>query len=139
MDRSQWYHRPLTITQTVLREIDAVGYDAGRVVDYLRKSNSNCLVVNGGGIFDFFPNPLPCANPIPSLGDRDILGEISAACRDAGIRVIVRVDFRGVEKRHWEPRKDWFARNADGSPIRGSAPARRPPGWWPAPTRVPPR
>jgi hypothetical protein len=117
MDRSHWYYRPLTITQTVLREIDAVDYDAKKVVAYLQETNSNCLVVNGGGIFDFFRNPLPCANPNPFLGDRDILAEISSACREAGIKVVVRVDFRGVERQHWEPRKDWFAREADGNPM----------------------
>ena len=120
MTRNLWYTRPLRITQTVLREIDAVGYDAGAVVRYLRDSRSNVLVVNAGGIFDFFQNPLPFASPVPFLEGRDIVGEISRACRAEGIKVITRVDFRGVQKRHWEQHPDWFARSEDGSPmVRG--------------------
>ena len=117
MANRHWHEKPLRITQTVLREVDAVDYDAAAVVDYLRQSHSNCLVVNAGGIFDFFPSPLPCANPIPQLGGRDVLREISTACREAGIRVICRVDFRGVEQRHWEQHPDWFATEADGGPV----------------------
>src|SRR5882757_1322975 len=57
-----WYNRPLRILQTVLREPDATDYDAKAVVAYMEKSGSNILVVNGGGIVDFFQNPLPAAN-----------------------------------------------------------------------------
>jgi hypothetical protein len=113
----QWWARPLRITQTVLREIDAVGYDAAEVVRYLQESHSNALVVNAGGIFDFFPSPLPFASPVPFLGKRDILAEITQACRSAGIKVITRVDFRGVQKHLWQQHPDWFACNADGSPV----------------------
>ncbi len=114
---NQWYTRPLRITQTVLREIDAVGYDVEGVVRYLRDSRSNCLVVNAGGIFDFFQSPLPFASPVPFLEKRDIVAEISKACRAERIRVITRVDFRGVQKHHWEQHPDWFARGEDGGPL----------------------
>ncbi|HEY5466699.1 MAG TPA: hypothetical protein VIL27_06660, partial [Clostridia bacterium] len=57
-----WYQKNLRFLQTVLREIDIIGYDAKGVVDYMVKSNSNCLVVNAGGIVDFFDNPLELAN-----------------------------------------------------------------------------
>lgn len=112
-----WYQRPLRILQTVLRESDARGYDVAAVVAYLRQAACNTLVVNGGGIVDFFPNPLPLANPDPFLGTRDLLGDITAACQAAGIRVLARVDFRGVEERCYRQQPDWFGRAADGGPL----------------------
>lgn len=112
-----WFRRPLRIVQTVLRETDARGYNAAAVVAYLQKVACNTLVVNGGGIVDFFQNPLPLANPSPFLGDRDLLGEIATACRAAGIRVIARVDFRGVEESLYRQHPDWFGVAADGGPF----------------------
>lgn len=115
--RAPWFRRPLRILQTVLREPDARGYDPAAVVAYLQKAACNTLVVNGGGIVDFFQNPLPLANPNPFMGDRDLLREISAACRAAGIRVIARVDFRGVEERLYQQHPDWFGIAGDGQPL----------------------
>lgn len=90
-----WYQKPLRIMHTVLREIDATTYDANAVVSYLKKGNYNTLCVNAGGIVDFFQNPLPAANVNQIMGNRDILKEIAIACKNAGIKVIARVDFRG--------------------------------------------
>jgi hypothetical protein len=112
-----WHHRPLRILQTVLREIDVRNYDAGAVVAYMRKAACNTLVVNGGGIVDFFQNPLPLANVNRFMGGRDILREIATACRAAGLRVIARVDFRGVEERLYRRHPDWFGVAADGGPL----------------------
>ena len=112
-----WFRRPLRILQTVLRETDARDYDAAAVVAYLKAAACNTLVVNGGGIVDFFQNPLPLANMDPFMGGRDILREIATACRDAGIRVIARVDFRGVEEHLYRSHPDWFGVRADGQPL----------------------
>lgn len=116
-----WYQKPLRILQTVLREVDAIDYDPDAVVAYLKKARCNTLVINGGGIFDFFQNPLECASLTPFMKDRDILRDISEACRKSDIRLIVRVDFRGVEKRFYDRHPDWFARDENGSPIVSNA------------------
>ena len=113
-----WYQKPLRIMHTVLRESDAKNYDAKAVVDYLKKNASNTLCVNAGGIVDFFQNPLPAANLNSFMGNRDILEEISTACRKEGIRVIGRVDFRGVEEHVYKKFPTWFKKDADGNPVQ---------------------
>lgn len=50
-----WYQEQVRILQTVLREKDAAQYDAAAVVRYMKETDSNCLVVNAGGVMDFFP------------------------------------------------------------------------------------
>ncbi len=112
-----WYQKPLTIQQTVLREIDAPDYDAGVVVDYLKQNACNALVINVGGIVDFFQNPLPAANVNRFMGDRDILEEITTACHAEGIKVIGRVDFRGVEEHIFEQFPDWFSLDSNQQPV----------------------
>lgn len=113
-----WYQQPLRILQTVLREPDAIDYDAGSVVEYMKQTHCNVLVVNAGGIIDFFDNPLPAANPnrFFTEGD-DLLRDIVKACHDAGFKVIARVDFRGVKKEIYDQHPDWFARDASGNPF----------------------
>ena len=113
-----WYQKPLRIIHTVLRESDAKDYNAGAVVDYIKKAGGNTLCVNAGGIVDFFQNPLPAANLNMYMGKRDILAEISAACKEEGIRVIGRIDFRGVEEHIYKKFPDWFKKDAAGNPVQ---------------------
>jgi hypothetical protein len=117
-DTRHWYQQPMRILQTVLREPDAIGYDAASVVEYMKQTHCNVLVVNAGGIIDFFENPLPAANPNRFLqeGD-DVLRDIVKACHDEGFKVIARVDFRGVKKEIYDQHPDWFARDHAGNPI----------------------
>ena len=113
-----WYLKPLRILQTVLREVDAVNYSAVQVVDYMLETGCNALVVNAGGIVDFFQNPLDGANINRFMGTRDILKEITDACQSAGIRVIGRIDFRGVEEHVYKKYPDWFSIDVNGKPIQ---------------------
>jgi len=112
-----WYQQPLRILQTVLRQPDAADYDVDSVVQYMQQVHANVLVINGGGIVDYFQNTLTLANINPYIGKRDLLADIVHGCHAAGIKVIARVDFRGVEKERYELHPDWFARDEKGEPI----------------------
>lgn len=118
-EESHWYRQPLRILQTVLREPDGKNYDAASVVEYMKQTHSNVLVVNAGGIIDFFKNPLPAANPNRFFTEEDdVLRDIVKACHAEGYKVIARVDFRGVKKEIYDQYPDWFARDAVGNPIK---------------------
>jgi hypothetical protein len=112
-----WYQKPLNILQTNIREIDARGYNAGSVVKYMLDTGCNVLVINAGGIVDFFQNPLPAGMTNKFMGSRDLLREISTACKAAGIRVIARIDFRGAEEEVYKKFPDWFMLNASKQPV----------------------
>ncbi|MCH6233156.1 beta-galactosidase trimerization domain-containing protein [Cognataquiflexum rubidum] len=114
----QWYHKPVRIMHTVLREIDARNYNAAKVVEYLKKGSYNTLCVNAGGIVDFFQNPLSAGNINKEMGDRDVLREISEACHKEGIKVIARIDFRGVEEHIYQKFPDWFIKDINGEPVK---------------------
>ena len=113
-----WYQKPLRIMHTVLREIDAKNYDAAAVVRYLKKGAYNTLCVNAGGIVDFFQNPLPAANVNRFMGTRDILKEITTACKEADIKVIARIDFRGAEEHIYQKFPHWFKKDAAQNAVR---------------------
>ena len=113
-----WYRRPLRILQTVLREPDAENYNARAVVRYMEDAGCNTLVVNAGGIVDFFQNPLPAANINTFMGKNDVLRDITSACHDAGFHVIGRVDFRGVEEHIYRQLPEWFSIDENGKPMQ---------------------
>lgn len=113
----RWYQKQLRILQTVLREPDIVDYDANAVVSYMEDIRANCIVINGGGIVDFFRHDLETANPNPFMTNEDILKDLTEACHRRGLKVIVRVDFRGVDKRIYDLNPDWFALDERGKPF----------------------
>ena len=114
-----WYQKQLRMLQTVFREPDIMQYDAAAVVDYLKKTHTNCIIVNAGGIIDFFDNDTELGRRNSFMTTEDLLGDLTKECHENGIRVMVRVDFRGVEKTRYEQKPDWFGQEADGSPKMG--------------------
>lgn len=114
-----WYQKNLRFLQTVLREIDIIDYDAAGVVRYMKETNTNVLVVNAGGIVDFFDNPLEMNNPNRFMNHQNILKDVCAAAHAEGMHVIVRVDFRGVDPERYGARPDWFSMGPDGLPRPG--------------------
>ena len=112
-----WYNGQLRILQTVLRETDIIDYDARSVVAYMKKAHANVLVVNAGGIVDFFHNDVEPVHFNPFMREeQEILSDLCGVLHAEGMKIICRVDFRGVQKYRYEARPDWFARRADGSP-----------------------
>ena len=120
--QKHWYQKQLRMLQTVLREIDIINYDAKGVVDYMKKSNSNTLIVNAGGIIDFWHNDDGFSHWNPFMKDgQEILTDICSECHKSGFHVITRIDFRGAQKYRYDVHPDWFAANPDGTPhIRGN-------------------
>lgn len=112
-----WYQQPLRILQTVLRQPDAADYNVDSLVQYMEEVHANVLVINGGGVVDYFQNTLPMANVNPYIGKRDLLADIVTGCHEAGIKVIARIDFRGVHNDRYELHPDWFARDENNEPI----------------------
>jgi hypothetical protein len=114
-----WYQRNLRFLQTVLREIDIIDYDPGDVVRYMKQVNANVLVVNAGGVIDFFDYPGEMANR-NRFYTKEILPGICDEIHKAGMRVITRVDFRGLEPRRHNLRPPWAALDQDGNPRIGA-------------------
>ncbi len=112
----QWHDRPLRIVQTVLREIDILDYDPQAVVDYVKRLHGNVLIVNGGGLWAFYPSDVPGHHRVDGMSG-DILRELRDLTARAGIRLLARVDFRGGHPDMFEAHPDWFSYDRDGKPL----------------------
>lgn len=116
MGKQFWYNEQLRVVQTILREVDMINYNAKEVIQYLVDVRANCLNVNAGGIVDFFKNDIELANNNQFMRGEGILGELVEEAHRKGIRVITRVDFRGVDKDRYNTLPHWFALHHDGTP-----------------------
>ncbi|GAA5000600.1 alpha-amylase family protein [Actinopolymorpha pittospori] len=112
----QWHDKPLRVVQTVLREIDIEGYDPQAVVDYVKRLHGNVLIVNGGGLWAFYPSDVPGHHRVAGMSG-DILRELRDLTAKDGIRLLARVDFRGGHRDMFEAHPDWFSYDGQGQPL----------------------
>ena len=110
-----WWRGPVRFFQHLLRETDAIGFDAGRVIDEARQASATAIVAMGGGFSAWYPTALSSQERNPHMTG-DCLGEMLAAARGAGMRALVRMDI-SKGRAAWLTRDpDWFVRKPDGSP-----------------------
>lgn len=101
-----WKDRAWRIVQTNLREIDMAGMDAKQYVRELQEFNANTVIINTGGIVASYESKIPFQSPNRFLTGDD-LKTVVRACKEAGIRVISRVDFSKVRRPLYEQHPEW--------------------------------
>ena len=105
--------RPWRLIQTNLREIDMRDIDAARYVEWLRSFDATVAMINTSGIIASYPTKLPFHTPSAFLTG-DSLETIIAACHEADIRVIARMDFSKVRRALYERHPEWAYIRGDG-------------------------
>lgn len=101
-----WQDRAWRIVQTNLREIDMADMNAEQYVRELQEFNANTVIINTGGIVASYESHIPFHTRNRFLTG-DSLKTVIKACRDAGIRVISRVDFSKVRTPLYEQHPEW--------------------------------
>ena len=113
-----WYRRTLRWGQTNLNELDPARYDADWWRQHWRRTGTQGVVVNAGGIVAFYPSKLPLQYRAERLEGRDLYGEIARAAHADGLVVFARMDSNRATKAFYEAHPDWFAVKAGGAPYR---------------------
>lgn len=108
-----WQDKPWRMVQTNLREIDMLDISAERMVADLQELRATAVLFNCAGIIASYPTKLPFHYQSPYL-QGDSLGEIIAACHQAGIRLLARTDFSKVRRPLYEQNPHWAYRTAQG-------------------------
>ena len=113
-----WYATMRRCGQLNFNERDPLTLDVGAWAEYWASLRVNALLVNGGGIMAFYPTDVPYHHRSAFLGTRDLFGEMAAAARARGIRVVARMDCNYSWEEALRAHPEWFERNRDGEPRR---------------------
>jgi hypothetical protein len=113
-----WYRRTLRWMQTNIAEIDPTRYDIAWWRDQWKRTNTQGIVVNAGGIVAYYPTKVPYHRRAEFLGDRDLFGDIVKAAHEDGLAVLARMDSNGAGDVVARARPDWFTQDASGQPYR---------------------
>ncbi len=111
-----WYRRTLRWGQTNITEIDPIRYDIAWWRKHWKRTHTQGVIINAGGIVAYYPSRVPLHRPAEQLGGRDLFGELSRAAHEDGLVVFARMDSNRAHEELYRAHSDWFAVDAEGRP-----------------------
>jgi hypothetical protein len=113
-----WYRRTYRWGQTNITEADPANYDIDWWRAYWRRTRTQGIIVNAGGIVAYYPSQYPLQYRPKALGDRDLFGDLVRAAHADGLAVLARMDSNRVHDDFSKAHPDWLARDFNGRPYR---------------------
>jgi hypothetical protein len=113
-----WYKRAYRWGQTNITERDPVRYDIPWWREYWKRTRTQAVIINAGGIVAYYPSKFPLHHRAHFLNDRDLYGELVQAAHADGLVAVARMDCNRVDEDFYKAHPDWFARDAAGNPYR---------------------
>ena len=113
-----WIDKPMRWAQLTLVEDDPVKFDLAFWLDYFARTKADAVCLSGGGCVAYYPTKIPFHHRSAWLGDRDVLGELIAGCRQLGMVVIARTDPHATYDDVQAAHPDWIHVTAEGQPRR---------------------
>lgn len=113
-----WVEKPMRWAQLTLVEDDPGKWDPQFWLDYFKRTQSDAVCLSAGGCVAYYPTKVPFHHRSAWLGERDVLGELVAGCRKAGMVVIARTDPHATYDDARAAHPDWIAVDAAGKQRR---------------------
>ena len=113
-----WYRHTLRWGQTNITEKDPIRYDVKWWREYWKKTNTQGVIINAGGIVAYYPSKYPLHYQAEFLNGRDLYGELARAAKEDGLKVLARMDSNRAHENFYKAHPDWFAIDAEGKPYR---------------------
>ncbi len=116
--KAPWHRRTLRWGQTNITEIDPSHYDINWWRQYWKRTRTQGVIINAGGIVAYYPSKFPLHHQAEFLKGRDLYGELAAAARADGLTVLARMDSNRAHEDFYRAHPDWFAVDGSGRPYR---------------------
>ena len=98
--------------------MDPARYDIEWWRQHWKRTGTQGLVINAGGIVAYYPSRFALQYRAQYLKDRDLYGELTRAAHADGIAVLARMDSNRAHEKFYRAHPDWFAVDASGRPYR---------------------
>lgn len=115
-----WYRRTFRWGQTNITEKDPVRYDIGWWREYWKRTETQGVIINAGGIVAYYPSKFLHHHRAAHLGGRDLFGDLCKAAHEDGLVVLARMDCNRAAEDFYRAHPDWFARRSSGEPYRAA-------------------
>lgn len=120
MDQAEvpWYRRVTRWGQVNITEKDPPHYDIDWWRQYWKRTQTQGVIINAGGIVAYYPTKVPLHRQAHYLNGRDLFGDLCRAAHADGLAVFARMDSNRAHEEFYKAHPDWFAVNAQGQPYK---------------------
>lgn len=115
-----WFKRITRWGQVNITEKDPSMYDIAWWRKYWKRTQTQGVIVNAGGIVAYYPTKVPFHRQAQFLNGIDLFGDICRAAQKDGLAVFARMDSNRAHEELFKAHPDWFAINADGKPYKAA-------------------
>ena len=112
-----WYKTTYRWAQTNFTEDDPVKADLEFWRQQWRRTKTQGVIINCGGIVAYYPSKFDLQYRAKYLGDQDFFKRVSDMAHEEGIVVVARMDINRATKEFYEAHPEWFARTKNGDPV----------------------
>ena len=119
-DEIPWYRRITRWGQTNITEKDPPAYDISWWRNHWKRTGTQGVIINAGGIIAYYPTKIPFHYMSEYLGGRDLFGDLCNAAHEDGLVVFARMDSNRAHEDLYRAHPGWFAVDADGKPYRAA-------------------
>ena len=113
-----WFRRVTRWGQTNITEIDPAHYDIRWWREFWKKTETQGVIINAGGIVAYYPSKVPLHRQAQYLGGLDLFGELCRAAHEDGLVVFARMDSNRAHEEFYQAHPDWFAIDGEGKPYK---------------------
>ncbi len=119
-DEVPWYNRITRWGQVNITEKDPAQYDINWWRKYWKRTETNGVIINAGGIVAYYPTRVPLHHTSEYLQGRDLFGDLCKAAHEDGLAVFARMDSNRAHENFYKAHPDWFAIDASGKPYKAA-------------------
>lgn len=113
-----WFKRVTRWGQINITLDTAANFDIEWWRKYWKRTETQGIVLNAGGIYAYYPTKVPLHYRAPLLGDHDLFGDLCRAAHEDGLAVFARLDSGKTVETVYKAHPDWFAIDEEGNPYK---------------------
>jgi Hypothetical glycosyl hydrolase 6 len=115
-----WFKKITRWGQVNITEKDPLHYDIDWWRGFWKRTQTQGVIVNAGGIVAYYPTKVALHRPAQYLNGIDLFGDICRAAQADGLAVFARMDSNRAHEDFYNAHPDWFALDAEGKPYKAA-------------------